>query len=80
MTVASHRTAALHLEAGAEQVGRTPSTKAGRAVEQLHRETGHRTETVVKCIVEKDAQYANTILDLAEQLAEPTAERTNTGR
>jgi hypothetical protein len=56
------------LEQAAERVGRTLSKDAGRAVEQLYRETGHRAETVVKRIVDADAQHANTILDLAEQI------------
>jgi hypothetical protein len=56
------------LEQAAERVGRTLSTKAGRAVGQLYRETGHRTGTVVKRVVEANAQHANTMLDMAEQL------------
>lgn len=56
------------LEQAAERVGRTLSKDAGRAVEQLYRETGHRTETVVKRIVDADTQHASKILDLAEQI------------
>lgn len=56
------------LEQAAERVGRTLSKDAGRAVEQLYRETGHRTEAVVKHIVDADAQHASKILDLAEQI------------
>ena len=68
------------LEQAAERVGRTLSTKAGRAVKQLYRETGHRTETVVKRIVQTDVQHANTMLDIAEQLGRADSRAVAHGR
>lgn len=58
------------LEQMAERVGKTLSRDTGQAIEKMYRETGKRTEAVVKRITETDAEHANKLIQIAEQIGQ----------
>ena len=66
----------------AERVGRTLSQDAGKAIENMYRQAGKRTEDVVKRITETDAEPARQLVEIAERLgySSPSAAVSDTER
>src|SRR5437016_6222620 len=62
----------------AERVGRTLSKDAGKAIENMYREAGKRTEDVVKRVTETDDEHARKLLEIAEQLGRNDAGKAAT--
>lgn len=70
------------LEQMAERVGRTLSQDAGKAIENMYRQAGKRTEDVVRRITETDAEHAGKLVEIAEQMGQraPAAAATDAER
>lgn len=61
------------LEQAAKRVEQALSRDAGKAIENMYREAGKRTEDVVKRIEQTDDEHARKLLDVAEQLGRTDA-------
>lgn len=66
------------LEQAAQRIGRALSKDAGRAVEDLYRQTGRRTEAVVKRITAADEEEARKLVSVAERIGQNSSRAATT--